>query len=66
MPSTAPTMADTRSSLPSTRIKSAGSTSPRARPRTIRVLIWLPQLPAVSISMGIKETSRGSAVKASS
>ena len=66
MPSTAPTMADTRSSLASTRIKSAGSTSPSARPRTIRVLIWLPQLPAVSISMGMKETSSGRLTKASS
>ena len=66
MPSTAPTMADTRSSLPSTCKKSLGSTSPRARPRTIRVLIWLPQLPAVSISMGMKETSSGRLTKASS
>ena len=66
MPSTAPTMAETRSSLPRTFTKSEGSTSPRARPRTIRVLIWLPQLPAVSISMGMKETSSGRLTKASS
>ena len=65
-PSTAPTMAETRSSLPRTRRKSLGSTSPSARPRTMRVLIWLPQLPAVSISMGMKETSRGRLTKASS
>jgi hypothetical protein len=32
----------------------------------MRVLIWLPQLPAVSISMGMKETSRGRLTKASS
>ena len=59
-------MAEIRSSLPTTFKKSEGETSPRARPRTIRVLIWLPQLPAVSISMGMKETSRGRLTKAAS
>ena len=65
-PSTTPTIIETRSSLYTTLRKSAGSISSRARPRTIWVLTWLPQLPAVPISMGMKETSSGRATKACS
>ena len=65
-PSVAPTMAETRSSFQSTFIISPVSTSPKAKPRTISVLVWLPQLPAVSMSMGIKLTSSGSTEMAAS
>ena len=35
-------------------------------PRMTRVLLWLPAFPPVSVSMGIKVTSRGMAEKAAS
>ena len=47
-PRVMPTTRLTRSSFQMTLSRSPVSTSPRARPRTIRVLVWLPQLPAVS------------------
>ena len=33
-------------------------------PRMIRVLLWLPAFPPVSVSMGMKVTSNGSTAKA--
>ncbi len=33
-------------------------------PRMTRVLLWLPALPPVSVSMGMKVTSRGRTAKA--
>ena len=64
--STTPTSSATRNSFQTTRRISLGSISPRAMPRIIRVLDWLPQFPPVSISMGMKLTSSGMAANAAS
>ena len=53
-------------SLSRTRKKSRKRTSPVASARMITVELCDPQFPAVSITMGKKETSSGSARKASS
>ena len=65
-PRMAPTIIPTRSSFQSTLNKSPGSISPTAIPRIIMVLLWLPALPPVSVSMGIKVTRSGITAKAAS
>ena len=60
------TIRDTANSLRTTRITSRGWISSRARPRITSVALWEPQLPPVSISMGRKATSSGTAEMASS
>ncbi len=64
--STTPTSMLTRSSFQNTLRKSLSWISPTAMPRMIRVLLWLPAFPPVSVSMGMKVTSRGMAEKAAS
>ena len=64
--STTPTSMLTRSSFQKTLAKSLSWISPTAMPRMTRVLLWLPAFPPVSVSMGIKVTSRGMAAKAAS
>ena len=64
--STALTIRDTASSFRTTRKRSRGRISSRASPRITRVALWEPQLPPVSISMGRKATSSGTAEMASS
>ena len=59
-------MIPTRSSFHSTRRISPASISPTAMPRMIMVLLWLPALPPVSVSMGIKVTSSGITANAAS
>ena len=59
-------MTPTRSSFQSTRRISPASISPTAIPRIIMVLLWLPALPPVSVSMGMKVTSSGITAKAAS
>ena len=63
---TAPTSRLTLSSFQSTLGKSDRAMSPTAMPRMTRVLLWLPAFPPVSVSMGIKVTSRGITEKAAS
>ena len=62
----APTSMLTRSSFQKTLAKSRRRISPTAMPRITRVLDWLPALPPVSVSMGMKVTSKGMAEKAAS
>ena len=59
-------MAATASSLRIPRSASRGRISSRASPRITSVALWEPQFPPVSISMGRKATSRGTAEMASS
>ena len=54
-PSTSPTNTETRSSLKRTARMSPNSISPSAMPRMTSVEAWEPQLPPVSIIMGIQE-----------
>ena len=61
---TNPTITPTRTSFHTTFRISEGSTSPIAIPRMIMVLLWLPEFPPVSISIGIKLTRSGIAAKA--
>ena len=49
-----PHSTETRNSFHSTRRASESSISPRLRPRMTMTEDWLPQLPPVLISMGIK------------
>ena len=51
--STTPQTRATRHSFQMTRKRSENSISPRERPRITVTLAWEPQLPPVSISMGI-------------
>ena len=61
-----PTSSATRSSIQMIRAVSAKRSSSTARPRMIRVELWEPQFPPVSIIIGIKDTSRGTAANAAS
>ena len=63
---TTPTIRETLNSLNMTLNMSPKCISSRAIPRIIKVELWDPQFPPVSISMGMKETRRGTAEKASS
>ena len=54
VPSTEPSTAPTRSSLQMTRPRSRTRTSPTARARVTVVAAWLPVLPPVPVSSGMK------------
>ena len=64
--SAAPTIREMRNSLNSTRNTSLSLISSSASPRMISVELWEPQFPPVSISIGMKETRRGTTANASS
>ena len=64
--SVTPQSTATRASFQMMRQTSLYSISPSERPRTIETEAWLPALPPVSISIGIKPVSTTDAASASS
>ena len=61
-----PTSSATRSSFQSMLSASAKCSSSTARPRMMSVELWEPQLPPVSIIIGMNDTSSGTAANAAS
>ena len=64
--SSAPHSMPTRSSFQITRRRSDSAISLTAIPRIIMVLAWLPELPPVSMSVGMNPTSSGIAANVAS